>query len=172
MKAIKSVLIAIVTSLTVQSLAVAQTQSNPEFCQIHAGNVGQYASQYYIGSNYTPTPYRLFIGHSRAYKLDGELIAQPLYYMDAPSDTVAAAFQLKGKYGDRVIGDREITVQIIRYYPMSSTFEIVGFCVNGTFAPNQKLEAYDTRILPFNTLSALQEANIGLTMERTDKLFK
>ena len=172
MKAIKSILITIVTSLTIQSVVVAQTQSNPEFCQIHAGNVGQYVSQYNLFDNYTPTPYRLFIRHSRVYNVNQELIAKPLYYMDAPGDTVVAAFQLKGKYGTQVIDNREIAVQIIRYYPITSTFQIVGFCVNGIFAPTQKVEAYDTRYLPLNTYSALQEANYSLVMERTGKLFK
>lgn len=172
MKAIRSVLLSIVTSLTIQSVAVAQTQYNPEFCQIHAGNVGQYVSQYNFVDNYTPTPYRLFVGHSRIYNVNQELIAKPLYYMDAPGDNVVAAFQLQGKYGDHVIDGREIAVQIIKYYPMTSSFQIVGFCVNGIFAPAQKVETYDTRNLPLSTLSALQEANYGLVMERTGRLFK
>jgi hypothetical protein len=170
MKAVKSIFLGAVTFLTIQSTAYAQ--SKPGFCQIHAGNLSKYVSQYNMFNHSAPTPYRPFIQNSRPYNVNKELIAKPLYYVGISDGTVGAAFQLKGKYGNRIIGNKDVVVQHIKYYPTGSYVQIVGFCINGTFAPVNKVETYTTLDLPLDTQSALQEASLGVVAERTGSMFK
>jgi hypothetical protein len=170
MKVIKTALICLFASITIQ--IPAKAQSSPEFCQIHAGNVSRYVSEYNLFEHYARTPYRSFLTNASVYKVDKQLIAKPLYYMTAPDGNVVAAFQFKGKYGDHVIGDKEVVVQLIKYYSLSSAFEIAGFCINGVFAPAPKVVTYSTADLPFNTLSALQEASISVSGEQVYRMFK
>jgi len=118
MKIIKSGLIGLFAAITIQF--AAQAQSNPQFCQIHSGNVGQYTSQYDIFNHTAQTPYRPFVQNSRVYKVTNDLIAMPLFYARIPSNnasipdnSVGAAFELKGKYGNHVISNKEVAVQHI-----------------------------------------------------------
>jgi hypothetical protein len=143
MKAVKSILLSTVAFITIQSTAYAQ--SKPEFCQIHTGNLSKYVSQYNMFDHSAPTPYRPFIQNSRPYNVNKELIAKPLYYVGISDGTVGAAFQLKGKYGNRIISNKDVVVQHIKYYPVSYVFQIVGFCINGTFIASQDNKSYSDR---------------------------
>jgi hypothetical protein len=170
MKAVKSIVLGVVTFLTIQSTAYAQ--SKPGFCQIHAGNLSKYVSQYNMFDHSAPTPYRPFIQNSRPYNVNKELIAKPLYYVGMSDGTIGAAFQLHGKYGNRIISKKDVVVQHIRYYPSSFVFQIAGFCVNGNFIANQDDKVYSDRQLPKDTYHALREASLGVTSEQTGSMFK
>ncbi len=151
--------------------AQMQPQPQPHFCKIHAGNLNQYVSEYNMFNGSAPTPYRPFRINYRAYNVTEELIAKPLFYFALSDGNINAAFQLKGELGNNVIKDSDIIVQYIKYYSSKASFEIVGFCVNGTFASVPKPEVYYCIKLPLKTQLALQEAGSNVCAEQIVRLF-
>jgi hypothetical protein len=85
---------------------------------------------------------------------------------------IAAAFQLKGKYGNDLIPDKDVVTQHIIISSTSSYSEILGFCVNGTFAASPKTITLDIYKLPLQTQSALQEAKLGISQEQVSNMFR
>lgn len=151
----------------------AKAQNNrPDFCKIHAGNVSQYTSQYNMFSQSANTPFRPFISNSATYNVNKQLIAKPLYYVAISDGSVGVAFQLAGRLGNQTIGKKDVVVQHIKHYPVSGYTQVVGYCVNGVFLPNQKTETYRTMDLPLNTQGALQEAALGIQQEQVGRMFK
>lgn len=171
MKIIKSVFMCTVMVISITISSKAQAQNRPDFCQIHIGNLSQYASQYDMINHSAPTPYRPFITNTRAYNINKELIAIPLYYFDLSNGNVGTAFQLKGKLGNLLIGNKDVVVQYIKYQPLSVTAEVIGVCVNGEFGTLQN-QVYNLFDLPFNTQRALREANFGITQEQIGNAFR
>ena len=166
MKLIKLLLICTVISAIIQS--PAQAQSRPQFCQIHAGNISNYVSQSNLfNSSSPPTPYCPFLQNYQTYKVSEELIATPLFYTALPDGNIDAAFQLKGKYGNLVISDRDVVVQHIKYYRIGSYAQTLEFCLNGAFVLNQNSETYRIMELPLNAQLALGEASLGVIQEQT-----
>jgi hypothetical protein len=159
-----------ITSLILQSTVLAQSKT--DFCQIYNGNLNQYVSQYDIFNHTAATQFRPFLQNYQAYKISNELIAQPLYYIGLSDGSIGTAFQLKGKLGNTVISNKDIVVQHINYYPMSSSFRIAGYCVNGAFYPATKEKIRSINELPEYTFLALAEARLGLTQEQVGNLFK
>lgn len=159
-----------ITSVVLQSTALAQSKT--DFCQIYNGNLNQYVSQYNIFNSTAPTQFRPFLQNYQAYKISKELIAQPLYYMGFSDGSIGTAFQLKGKLGNTVIGNKDIVVQHIHYYPMSSSFRVAGYCINGAFYPKDEEKARRINELPKYTFFALTEARLGLAEEQVGNLFK
>ncbi|MHC5716401.1 MAG: hypothetical protein ACYTXE_43640 [Nostoc sp.] len=170
MKAIKSILICAIASLTIQS--TAQAQSKPEFCQIHAGNVNRYVSQSNIFNAPPSTIYRPFIQNNHAYNVTKELVAKPLFYSALPSGNIVAAFQLEGKYGNALISDKDVVTQYITMDSLGMYFQILGLCVNGTFLASPKKEVYDFYKLPRDTQYALDEAKFGILQEQSVNMFR
>ena len=171
MKPIKSTLICAITITSLAIQSTAQAQSKPQICQIHSGNISQYVSEYNILNNSTPTVYRPF-RNSQPYQINQQLAAQPLFYVGLPDGSIDAAFELKGRYGNLLIGNNDVVVQHLRTSPASSFVEIAGLCVNGTFVASQKNQAFDTINLPLQTYTALQEAIAGVTAEQISNLLK
>lgn len=172
MKAIKSFLICAVAVTPLVIQPTAQAQSKPEFCQIHSGNVSQYVSEYNPFNHSTPTIYRPFIQNRQPYQITQELAAKPLFYVAISDGSIGAAFELKGRYGNLLIGNNDVVVQHLKFYPVNSYIEIAGLCVNGTFIASPKKQALPTINLPLQTQSALQEARFGISQEQIGNMFK
>lgn len=170
MKAIKSILICAIVSLTIQS--TAQAQSQPEFCQINAGNVNRYVSEYDMFNHSSPTIYRPFILSNHAYNITKELVATPLFYNALPSGNIVAAFQLKGKYGNVLISDKDVVTNYVTIDSLGMYFQILGVCVNGTFFASPKEEVYNFQKLPIDTQYVLNEAKFGILQEQVGNMFK
>jgi len=168
-----------------QAASSQQPQNRPEFCQIYNGNVSRYVSQYDMINHGAATPYRPFISNTRPYKIKNDLAAQPLFYgegslipnsVTASTDPVIAVFELKGKYGNLSIDNTKIVTQVLEYWSTSSSFELLGFCINGTYVPNRDrnlYSIYDKRvIIPQQTINALNEASTGIQADRIGGMIK
>jgi hypothetical protein len=173
MKAINYLLICGISALFfTANTPQAQAQSRPELCKIHSGNVHNFTSSYNLFNQSTATPLRPFIQNNVAYKVDNNLIAKPIFYTLIDGGNTVSAFEIKGKFGDIYVGKRDIAIQYIVQNQTGSYAELIGMCLNGTFATPKKRFVLNMYELVPDTQSALQEARSGASAERIGNMFR